>query len=66
MIPTATTATFVCLKSHFFDAKVFLFRLDLSSFDVKSFSREEHVERVDLWNKVERFVVGCFAAEFPR
>ena len=50
-------------------------RLDLSSFDkmvvnstmdTKSFSRVEHIERVDLWKKVKMFVVGWFATEMPR
>ena len=27
---------------------------------------EEHVERVDLWKKVERFMAGLSAAEMPR
>ncbi len=34
--------------------------------DAKSLSREEHVERVDLWKKVERFMAGCSATEMPR
>ena len=47
-----------------------------SVMDTKSFSRvatfakataaEEHVERVDLWKKVERFMAGWSAAEIPR
>ena len=32
----------------------------------KSFSRVEHVERVDLWKKVERFMAGWSATEMPR
>ena len=27
---------------------------------------EEHVERVDIWKKVERFMAGWPAAEMPR
>jgi len=34
--------------------------------DAKSPSREEHVERVDSWKKVERFMAGCSATEMPR
>ena len=37
-----------------------------SAMDTKRFSREEHVERVDLWKKVERFMAGWSAAEMPR
>ena len=47
-----------------------------SAMDTKSFSRvatfakataaEEHVERVDLWKKVERFMAGWSATEMPR
>ena len=37
-----------------------------SAMDTKSFSREEHVERVDLWKKVERFMAGWSATELPR
>ena len=47
-----------------------------SAMDTKSLSRvatsakvtaaEEHVERVDLWKKVERFMAGWSAAEMPR
>ena len=47
-----------------------------SAMDSKSFSRvatfakataaEEHVERVDLWKKVERFMAGWSATEMPR
>ena len=32
----------------------------------KSFSRVEHVERVVLWKKIERFMAGWFAARMPR
>jgi hypothetical protein len=45
-------------------------------FSTKSFSRvatfakataaEEHVERVDLWKEVERFMAGWSATEMPR
>ena len=47
-----------------------------SAMDSKSFSRvatfakataaEEHVERVEGWKKVERFMAGWSAAEMPR
>ena len=37
-----------------------------SAMDTKSLSRVEHVERVDLWKKVERFMAGWSAAEMPR
>ena len=47
-----------------------------SAMDTKSLSRvatfakataaEEHVERVDLWKKVERFMAGWSATEMPR
>ena len=37
-----------------------------SAMDAKSLSRVEHVERVDLWKKVERFMVGWSATEMPR
>jgi hypothetical protein len=37
-----------------------------AAMDTKSLSREEHVERVDLWKKVERFMAGWSAAEMPR
>ena len=32
----------------------------------KGFSRVEHVERVDLWKKVERFMAGWSETEMPR
>ena len=34
--------------------------------DTKSLSREEHVEWVEGWKKVERFMAGWSAAEMPR
>ena len=37
-----------------------------SVMDTKSLSRVEHVERVDLWKKVERFMAGWSATEMPR
>ena len=37
-----------------------------SAMDTKSLSRVEHVERVDLWKKVERFMAGWSATEMPR
>ena len=37
-----------------------------SAMDTKSLSRVEHVERVDLWKKVERFMAGVLATEMPR
>ena len=37
-----------------------------SAMDTKSLSREENVERVDLWKKVERFMAGWPATKMPR
>ena len=37
-----------------------------SAMDTKSFSRKGHIERVDLWKKVERFMAGWPATEMPR
>ena len=37
-----------------------------SAMGTKSLSREEHVERVDLWKEDERFMAGLSAAEMPR
>jgi len=37
-----------------------------SAMDIKSLSRVEHVERVDLWKKVERLMAGWSATEMPR
>ena len=37
-----------------------------SAMDTKSLSRVEHVERVDLWKRVERFMAGWSATEMPR
>ena len=34
--------------------------------DTKSLSRVEHVERVEGWKKVERFMAGWSATEMPR
>ena len=37
-----------------------------SAMDTKSLSRVEHVERVEGWKKVERFMAGWSATEMPR
>ena len=37
-----------------------------SAMDTKSLNRVEHVERVDLWKKVERFMAGWSATKMPR
>jgi len=37
-----------------------------SAMDTKSLSRVEHVERVEGWKKVKRFMAGWSATEMPR
>ena len=37
-----------------------------SAMDTKSLSRVEHVERIEGWKKVERFMAGGPATEMPR